>query len=51
MKVLACGDLAHDVAGAVRFVAEAGAAHAITVGPTEDGHLDEVAAAVEKHWR
>lgn len=51
MKVLANGDLAQDVPGAVRFVAEAGVAHAITVGPTEDRHLDEVAAAVEKHWR
>jgi aryl-alcohol dehydrogenase-like predicted oxidoreductase len=51
MKVLGCGDLAHDVSGAVRFVAEADVAHAITVGPTQDGHLDEVAAAVERHWR
>jgi len=51
MKVLACGELAADVEGAVRFVADTGIPHAITVGPTEDNHLGEVAAALEKHWR
>jgi aryl-alcohol dehydrogenase-like predicted oxidoreductase len=51
MKVLACGDLAADVDGAVRFVADTAIPHAITVGPTEDRHIGEVAAALETHWR
>lgn len=50
MKVLGCGELANDVRRAVRFVAEAGCVDALTIGPTEDHHLTELARAVEELW-
>lgn len=50
MKVLGCGDLCADVRRAVGFVAEAGCVDAMTIGPTEDGHLAELAGVVEQLW-
>jgi 1-deoxyxylulose-5-phosphate synthase len=51
MKVLGCGDLAGDVERAVGFVAESGAVDAMTIGPTEDRHLAELARVVDARWR
>jgi 1-deoxyxylulose-5-phosphate synthase len=48
MKVLGCGELAADPARAIRFVMETGCVHAITVGPTEPGHLQQVAGIVSR---
>ncbi len=48
MKVLGRRSLAHDVEKALRFVAESGCVHAMTVGFTEIAELDEVVRLLER---
>ncbi len=49
MKVLGCGELAADPERGIRFALETGCVHALTIGPTEDGHLEGLAGIVRSH--
>jgi 1-deoxyxylulose-5-phosphate synthase len=49
MKVYGCGSLAGNTARALNWVLDLGTIHAVTIGPTEDGHLEENVRLVERH--
>lgn len=48
MKVFGCGSLVRDTQRAVKWVLGLGTVHAITIGPTDDGHLEQNVRLVER---
>jgi 1-deoxyxylulose-5-phosphate synthase len=46
MKVLGCGDLVEDPRKAITWAFASGRVHALTIGPTADGQMEECAALV-----
>ena len=47
MKVLGCGQLAHDTHTAIQYVLQLGTVHAITIGTSKPEHLDNNIGVVE----
>jgi predicted aldo/keto reductase-like oxidoreductase len=48
MKVLGCGPLTSDPEKAIRYVMNLDCVHAMTIGHTEDGQLDQNVAMIER---
>lgn len=48
MKVLGCGSLSDDPRRAISWVFAHGQVHAVTIGPTKDGEMEQCASLVEE---